>query len=467
MGSSGSSMTSGGSLYSSAHMKSSGIETDLEKFKQTVNESSSASATYGTYRFNIYHRIATVDDDCTKLERSHVGHFFLSLQCANSEKYFGKYSIFGKCPCGPAKIESLLEAKIVKCLKKFEIEDELKYYAKKSFTISRDEYEKAFEYAAKCKRQNAEMYIACYDDCTDFVQRVYNAAGLPLYFTAAYLEHDAPFSFAAKIVQLKYKCLDEYTTTFKEMSANSGTDLAAELNVDAACVLPYPRKDGKFFVDLDVALKKIMSQQGFVSSARTGKTSLAIPQAIRTNKDLINQLRVDNLINLVIFNLQNRFDDCISKVEMHIKRAIRSYPLDTKPEFKQKIRTAFICSLEAKIRDSSPLMENETLPLKQKTKESIVNICNEEALEKVREEIVIHLIRNIERKFLEPRKKAFENCKTPLNEYLIKETRTSNDDNVCLDSQRSKFMEKVDHFIDILESYLTMDFATILTEFSD
>lgn len=135
------------------------------------------------YKLNIHHK-----NDNGKADGKNMGHFFLSLEENGKATFFGKYSTNGG-PIGREKILSKEEAETFDNLKKMEIEDNKKYLDTETIILTKQQYDKAFEFA-KDKFENQETngarYCVLFADCTDFVQAVYHAAGRPLNFASVY-----------------------------------------------------------------------------------------------------------------------------------------------------------------------------------------------------------------------------------------------------------------------------------------
>ena len=82
-------------------------------------------------------------------------------------------------------------------------------------------------------------YMLAIDDCTDFVQQVYNHAGLPLYFTTAFSRGKLMVmgSAAAHNVLQKYGAVDSFNLTFGSVKAFSKEILAKDLNIDVSHII--------------------------------------------------------------------------------------------------------------------------------------------------------------------------------------------------------------------------------------
>lgn len=279
------------------------------------------------YKLNIHYRAAVLSDGFTKVEKSITGHFFISLEKNGERFYFGKYPKGGgpiKTIFGSEKIESKKEADYVLCLKQFEIRDNQKYLDTKTIKLSEEQYSRAFEYA-KSKSEGkiaTKMYVLGLADCADFVQSVYNAAGLPLYFSSAYRRKELILSLAGRKVLTAYGCLDKFVSKFAKIYASNRKKLATKLNVHEELIIALPEKI--FFVDIDDALQRIMKQQDIYES--------------KDNKIFIYNLRVENMFNLVKVNLREQYDFRLSKVGELLVNKIAQYKWDSNEIYKAKVK---------------------------------------------------------------------------------------------------------------------------------
>ena len=82
-------------------------------------------------------------------------------------------------------------------------------------------------------------YILAIDDCTDFVQQVYNKAGLPLYFTTAFSRGEliTMGSAVALNVLQKYGAIDSLDLRFGAVKALNKETLAKDLNIDISTII--------------------------------------------------------------------------------------------------------------------------------------------------------------------------------------------------------------------------------------
>lgn len=192
------------------------------------------------YFLNIYHRSIDVQEGIEgELEqaKSH-GHFYLSLEANKAHKFFGRYpantdEVINRF-VGTAIIETDKEESKHKNAIKLSEQDRENYVFIKKIRLTNTQFEKALQYA----NNNAELkngeYIIGINDCTDFIQSVYNAAGLPLYFTSAYTQQQLSDlnSLAANKVLLKYGSRDILKEHLTKVHGVSREQLASKLNIN-------------------------------------------------------------------------------------------------------------------------------------------------------------------------------------------------------------------------------------------
>lgn len=148
------------------------------------------------YNLNIHHRdVKIVKDKKTdnyQIERSPVGHFYVSLQEENKEPiFFGKYpkedswlnSLFG-----PGKIVSDDEQIVHDQLMKADKDLDTKHVYTRTITLNESEYYKALDFAKANANGNIgdNFYFIGASDCHDFVQDVWLTAGRSLPFTVIF-----------------------------------------------------------------------------------------------------------------------------------------------------------------------------------------------------------------------------------------------------------------------------------------
>lgn len=280
------------------------------------------------YKLNIHYRASVLNNGYTKVEKSITGHFFISLEKNGERKYFGKYPKGGgpiKSFFGREKIESQKEADSVLCLQQFEIRNNQKYLDTKTINLSDEQYNKALEYAkSKSEGKIAEkLYVAGLADCTDFVQSIYNAAGLPLYFSSVYRQKELILSLAGTKVLAAYGCLDKFISKFQKIYTSNKKKLAEKLNISEEQIIRLPG-NGIYFVDIDDALQKIMNQQNI--------------HELKINRIFIYNLRVENMFNLVKVRLQEQYDTKLSEIKELLGNRIAHYKWDANVKYKAKVK---------------------------------------------------------------------------------------------------------------------------------
>ena len=166
------------------------------------------------------------------------------MQRNEERQFFGKYSqgqnliqlLFSK-----EVIDSDAEELRTHELIKLEEQMGEEYHSYKSIILTGEQYDAALDYALSKIDGRIEPgnYILAIDDCTDFVQQVYNKAGLPLYFTTAFSRGDLMVmgSAAAHNVLQKYGAVDSFNLTFGSVKAFSKETLAKDLNIDISHII--------------------------------------------------------------------------------------------------------------------------------------------------------------------------------------------------------------------------------------
>lgn len=263
-------------------------------------------------KLNIHYRNATPDDACSTVKKSSSGHFFISLQLDGIATFFGKYSdgIF----LASEMIKSQTEAKFYACLMNLDENSDLKSLTTKSVKLTDDQYEKAMLYL---KNREARIYTAGIDDCVDFAQEVYNAAGLPLYFTSLYKRDELRSleGLAVQKVRFTYGSIDAFATEFTNISAENKNALSAKLNVRVKDITELPGSNGQYFVDIDYALQQILQIRDEAIS--------------EVDKITIDGLRVDNIFEFIQVKLSAEYKIKISELVNFVEDNIKQYLLDT------------------------------------------------------------------------------------------------------------------------------------------
>lgn len=456
------------------------IAVELHKTLELDDAVGSISSQESEYKLNIHHRAAVVSDGYTKVEKSITGHFFISLEKNGERQYFGKYPRGGgpiKSIFGREKIESEKEAESVLCLQQFEIKNNQKYLHTKTINLSAEQYNKAFEYAkSKSEGKMAKMYVLGLADCADFVQSVYNAAGLPLYFSSAFRRKELILSLAGGKVLTTYGCLDKFVAKFEKIYSSNRQKLAAKLNMNEDHIIPL--SGGTFFVDIDDALQKIMIQQEIYAS--------------EINKLYIYNLRVDNMFNLIKVKLREQYDNKLSKVKELLKNKIAKYKWNADMKFKAKVKerkkllktqldkdlilaNVKLVEYEAEVEEAK-LQGNYDLLIKRKKKmkrlKAIIKKKNDQ-YHVLEEYFEGKLKSQVEEKMLENTKKEFEIIYDRMNRYkipIVKHIKglidVGDDDKISLSSYRLKLeqiarvlLENTSHK---LEKMITNDFEIFL-----
>ncbi len=199
------------------------------------------------YYLNIHHRsiAINIDENSGIIEQTYSpGHFYVSLQKDEEKKFFGKYSQVGgfiRNFFSKEVVESEREELRTNELIKLEERTGEEYHSYKSIILTEEQYNSALDYALSKIDGRIEPgnYILAIDDCTDFVQQVYNKAGLPLYFTTAFPRGELikMGSAAALNVLQKYGAVDSLDLTFGAVKALNKETLAKDLNIDISNII--------------------------------------------------------------------------------------------------------------------------------------------------------------------------------------------------------------------------------------
>jgi len=263
------------------------------------------------YYLNIHHRsiAINIDQDRGVVEQSFSpGHFYVSLQKDEVKQYFGKYPQSSGLPgmlLGKEVISSREEELQTNELKKLKEQTGKEHHSFKSIILTKEQYDNALDYVLSKIDGSIESgnYILAIDDCTDFVQQVYNQAGLPLYFTTAFTQDDLSTlgSLAAVNVLNKYGASDCLNLTFASIKATSKEALARSLNIDASNISSN-RPD----IDLEapvytlpsfkVAFEKIELPLVFTSNDSAAKSS-SVPVGDK-DEDVLDFTSMTNLLPL-------------------------------------------------------------------------------------------------------------------------------------------------------------------------
>lgn len=148
------------------------------------------------FSLNIHHRDAKIVKDKAvdnyQIERSLVGHFYVSLQAENKEPvFFGKYPKGETCLnslFGPGEIVSDREQIIHRQLIEADKGLDTKHVYTRTVTLNEREYHKALDFAKASSNGNIgdNFYFIGASDCRNFVQDVWLATGRSLPFTVIF-----------------------------------------------------------------------------------------------------------------------------------------------------------------------------------------------------------------------------------------------------------------------------------------
>lgn len=117
--------------------------------------------------------------------KSDIGHFYVQFQgpiIKSNMEFFGKNPVKAKALYSDGSINPKYEADRNADSKKF---DRASKIITKEIYVTKEQLEKAYQYA-KDQQKNPEKYIGIYNDCIDFTQDVYKAAGQKGHFAQLY-----------------------------------------------------------------------------------------------------------------------------------------------------------------------------------------------------------------------------------------------------------------------------------------
>jgi len=236
------------------------------------------------YYLNIHHRsiAINIDENSGIIEQTYSpGHFYVSLQKNEDKQFFGKYSQGGgfiRNFFSKEVVESEREELRTNELIKLKEQTGEEYHSYKSIILTEEQYNSALDYALSKIDGRIEPgnYILAIDDCTDFVQQVYNKAGLPLYFTTAFSRGELikMGSAAALNVLQKYGAVDSLDLTFGAVKSLNKETLAKDLNIDVSNIISNSP-------DIDLEAPVLI-----MPSFRVATDQLELPQAVTVGRTI-------------------------------------------------------------------------------------------------------------------------------------------------------------------------------------
>jgi len=197
------------------------------------------------YFFNVLHRnidVRTKEDGTSEQEKSYTGHLYLTLQGNGKIEWFGKYPPKDNLVYGEGRIESGTEESKDNAIIDLPNKTSNPYVRIQQIIITEEQYEKALKYAIETSKGKTKdnTYIIGFADCVDFVQSVYNAAGLPLYFTSAYSKQELANldTWASTKMSIKYGSRDTIKQHLSITEGGSREQLAKSLNISIDKITP-------------------------------------------------------------------------------------------------------------------------------------------------------------------------------------------------------------------------------------
>lgn len=188
-----------------------------------------------TYKLHIYNRGNIGPKGIPK-----IGHFFVSLEKNGKEQPFGLYPAKNFLT-GYGEIKESHEMLFAYNILLRSVKNGERRLNRKTINLAPEEYLKARKFIWKLLVSRKVTYIFGKYDCTDFVQSVYHAAGLPLHYALLYTADEISHlkGLAAWKVDYKYGNLDKAHTLFQEITAESKEKVCEKFNVkekDVECL---------------------------------------------------------------------------------------------------------------------------------------------------------------------------------------------------------------------------------------
>ncbi len=195
------------------------------------------------YFLNIHHRsISVKEDNAGQLEQDKsYGHLYLSLQVNNNKpNFFGRYPEEGSLLFGKEEIKMDEEEVTHSGVGEISKKTGKDYGYTVRIKLNEEQYVKALNYAKEQAELKDGQYIIGLNDCVDFVQSVYNAAGLPLYFTTAYSRQQLKDfdTLASSKMSIKYGSRDTIKQHLSTTEGIGREQLAKALNISIDKIRP-------------------------------------------------------------------------------------------------------------------------------------------------------------------------------------------------------------------------------------
>ncbi len=195
------------------------------------------------YFLNIHHRsISVKEGNAGQLEQDKsYGHLYLSLQVnSNKPEFFGRYPAEDSLLIGKSEIKTDKEEVTHSGIEKISKQTGKDYGYTVRIKLNEEQYIKALSYAREQAKLKDGQYIIGLNDCVDFVQSVYNAAGLPLYFTTAYSRQQLKDfdTLASSKMSIKYGSRDTIKQHLSITEGVSREQLAKALNIGIDKIRP-------------------------------------------------------------------------------------------------------------------------------------------------------------------------------------------------------------------------------------
>lgn len=128
------------------------------------------------YRMHIFHDVKLKKD--SPIPENNNGHFYLSISKDGVEEF-----VYGKNPAKKGKPIYKEEIADEAGRKSDAQKSEQSKHVKKDIILTESQFKAAHNIMSEKQKNHDEMYILGVKDCINFVQEVYNTAGLPGYFT--------------------------------------------------------------------------------------------------------------------------------------------------------------------------------------------------------------------------------------------------------------------------------------------
>ncbi|WP_375326826.1 hypothetical protein [Candidatus Tisiphia endosymbiont of Nemotelus uliginosus] len=217
------------------------------------------------FSLNIHHRSIRLSTDSTRYtdQKLLAGHFYIGLEREGKEIFFNKY------PIKVGFLDNLIDSQIIKSeliavygsIQAIESYKLIQCITTNIIPLTAAQFAKAYTYVVDQVESKIKTSYTELSGNADYVQSVYHAAGLPLYFTTIYTKNELKdlHTHAAKYVLLRYGSRDTLEQYFHNVSAENKEELAQRLNINKEAITPLliTKKSSKYCF-FSVSLKDVI-----------------------------------------------------------------------------------------------------------------------------------------------------------------------------------------------------------------